>query len=139
MKMIRQKQNGLPSLLDGFFNPVINNVEFTTPSFSPATNVSETSEGYQIQLSVPGFEKSDFNISLDNGILLIKADVEQTHQDENVLRTEFVRQSFRKKFQLPDEADENKVEAKYVNGILSLDIQKKEEAKPVPVRSIKIK
>ncbi len=139
MKMIRQKQNGLPSLLDGIFNPVINNVEFTTPSFSPATNVSETSEGYQIQLSVPGFEKSDFNISLDNGILLIKADVEQTHQDENALRTEFVRQSFRKKFQLPEEADENKVEAKYVNGILSLDIQKKEEAKPVPVRSIKIK
>lgn len=139
MKMIRQKQNGLPSLLDGFFNPVINNVEFTTPSFSPATNVSETSEGYQIQLSVPGFEKSDFNISLDNGVLLIKADVEQTHQDENALRTEFVRQSFTKKFQLPEEADENKVEAKYVNGILSLDIQKKEEAKPVPVRSIKIK
>ena len=139
MKMIRQKQNGLPSLLDGFFSPVINNVEFTTPSFSPATNVSETDEGYQIQLSVPGFEKSDFNISLDNGILLIKADVEQTHQDENALKTEFVRQSFRKKFQLPDEADENKVEAKYVNGILSLDIQKKEEAKPVPVRSIKIK
>lgn len=139
MKMIRQKQNGLPSLLDGFFNPVINNVEFTTPSFSPATNVSETNEGYQIQLSVPGFEKSDFNISLDNGVLLIKADVEQTHQDENALRTEFVRQSFRKKFQLPEEADENKVEAKYVNGILCLDIQKKEEAKPVPVRSIKIK
>lgn len=139
MKMIRQKQNGLPSLLDGFFSPVINNVEFTTPSFSPATNVSETNEGYQIQLSVPGFEKSDFNISLDNGILLIKAEVEQTHEDENALRTEFVRQSFSKKFQLPDEADENKVEAKYVNGILSLDIQKKEEAKPVPVRSIKIK
>lgn len=139
MKMIRQKQNGLPSLLDGFFNPVLNNVEFTTPSFSPATNVSETNEGYQIQLSVPGFEKSDFNISLDNGILLIKAEVEQTHQDENALRTEFVRQSFSKKFQLPDEADENKVEAKYVNGILSLEIQKKEEAKPVPVRSIKIK
>ena len=64
---------------------------------------------------------------------------EETTENENYSRREFSYQSFQRSFELPKNVvDEDKIIARYENGLLSLSIPKREEAKPRPPRMIEI-
>jgi HSP20 family protein len=131
------------SLLDRFFsNDVFNRDYSETNTTLPSVNIKETEDKFGVEVAVPGFEKEDFNIELNNNELTISSEKKDKHEDkedERYTRREFSYQSFRRSFTLPDTVDGEKISAKYTNGVLHVDIPKREEAKPKPARLIEIK
>jgi len=106
----------------------------------PAANISETADHYHIELAAPGLKKDDFKLQLDDHVLNIS--VEQQLQDNQPGKTyskrEYSYSSFVRSFTLPESANEQQIDARYENGVLLIDIAKKEEAKSVR-RQIEIK
>lgn len=135
----------MPSLLDDFFNRDVFNwgSNFTNSNNSlPAVNIKETPETFLVEMAAPGMEKKDFKIELDGHTLSIsseKQDQREEKEGESYNRKEFSYQSFYRTFHLPkDVVDADKIMAKYENGLLQLEIPKREEAKQKPARLIDI-
>lgn len=93
----------------------------------PAVNVAESEKDFAIELSAPGFKKDDFKINVDNGILSISAETkrEEEEKDKNYTRREFRYDSFNRSFTLPDNVNDEKIDAKYEDGVLKLSLAKK--------------
>lgn len=138
--------NQIPSLFDRFLeNAFLNwsNENYSSTNTTlPAVNIKEDKDGFEVEMSAPGFEKSDFKIELNNNILTISSEKKfenETKEDKQFLLREFSYQSFHRSFTLPEIVESDKITAQYQNGILSIYIPKKEEAKPKPVKRIEIK
>jgi HSP20 family protein len=143
VKFNPQKTNG--GLLPGFndvFQNFINDSFLTDRMVTrvPAANISETADHYHIELAAPGLKKEDFKLQLDDHVLNIA--VEQQMQDTQAgkiySKREYSYTSFVRSFTLPESADEQQIDARYEDGVLLIDIAKKEEAKSVR-RQIEIK
>lgn len=135
----------LPSLFDNLWSRDWMdwaNVNFSnTNTTIPAVNVIEKEDAFAIEVAAPGMKKEDFKINLDGNILTISSEMKSQKEEkrEQYSRREFSYQSFQRSFTLPERvADAEKVSARYQDGILKIDIPKKEEAKPKPAREIKI-
>ncbi len=136
----------MPSLFDRFFENDMfdwSNRNFSdTNTTLPAVNIKEDKDGFEVEMSAPGFEKGDFKIELNNSLLTISSEKKienETKEGQQFTRREFSYQSFSRAFTLPETVEGEKIATKYENGILSINIPKKEEAKPKPVKQIKIK
>lgn len=108
-------------------------------------NVKETDSSYLLDVIVPGFEKADFKINVEQDLLTIsgeKKNADQkntgTEQNEKIIRREYGNRSFKRSFTLDDKIDATNIEANYINGILTLNLPKKEDVK-IPVKEITIK
>lgn len=97
----------------------------------PPVNIIEKADHYHIQLAAPGLEKTDFNVKLDGNVLTISAEKkeEQKVETDKVIRREFSNKSFNRSFTLDEKIDAANISAKYENGVLKLDLPKKEEVK----------
>jgi len=118
----------------------VKNPEFNKGISSPKVNIKETSDAFILDMAVPGFKKSDFIIDLDNETLSISTEIKTKEGEtkENYTRKEFGYTSFKRSFTLPDTVEGDRIEALYTDGILSLTIPKREEAKPKPIRTIEV-
>jgi len=131
------------SWLDDFFNrdlPSVFTQNFNTGISLPMVNIRETADAYFVEMAIPGLSKSDFQVNLDNHVLFISADKEREDEQagENYTRREFGYSSFKRSFTLPETVDDEKINAHYKDGILSIHLPKKEEARRKPSRVIKI-
>ena len=138
--------NQMPSLFDRFFGNDFfdwSNRNFSnTNTTLPAVNIKEDKNGFEVEMSAPGFKKADFKIELNNNMLTISSEKKiesETKKDQQFTRKEFSYQSFSRSFTLPETVEEESIEAKYESGILSIRIPKREEAKPKPIKNIEIK
>jgi HSP20 family protein len=106
----------------------------------PGVNISETPEHYHIDLAAPGLKKENFKINLEHNMITISAEQrsENTDDGKTYNKREFCYTSFVRSFALPETADDAHIDASYVDGILKIDVAKKEEAKSVS-RQIEIK
>lgn len=106
----------------------------------PAVNVSERPDHFMIEVAAPGFDKKDFNINVENDVLTISSEkqIEDEKEDENVSRREFSYGAFQRSFTLPVTVEADKIKANYENGVLKINIPKKEEAQARPPRRIDI-
>lgn len=97
----------------------------------PPANIVEKADLYNIQLAAPGMEKADFNVKVDGKILTISAEkkTEAATETEKMIRKEFGYKSFKRSFTLDEKIDSANITAKYENGILTLELPKKEEVK----------
>ncbi len=97
----------------------------------PPVNITEKPAVYEVELSVPGFEKSDFTVKLDGNILNISTEKkeEKAEESDKMIRREFSYRSFKRSFTLDEKIDGENIVAKYENGILKLELPKKEIAK----------
>lgn len=112
----------------GFFKPGFNNSE---RKFGVPVNVKETEKSYILEVVAPGFEKTDFQISLDNNLLTISAEQKkETVENEKEIRREYSFRSFKRSFTLDDKIDATNIDASYINGILTLNLPRKVEVKP---------
>ena len=95
-------------------------------------NIREKEKSYTIEIVAPGFEKTDFKISLEDQLLTISADkkTEVKEENEKQIRREYNYGSFKRSFTLDEKTDGSNIDAKYVNGVLTLNLPKKEEVKP---------
>ncbi|MFO8066921.1 MAG: Hsp20 family protein [Bacteroidales bacterium] len=134
----------MPSILDDFFGrDLLNNVfEDNTGISIPAVNIVENSDEFKIDVAAPGLEKKDFKIDLDNNVLTISSEKElkdeEKDEDDNYMRREFSYTSFKRSFTMPQSVDADKIKAKHKDGILQIQIPKKEEAKQKPPKTIEI-
>ncbi len=138
--------NQMPSLFDRFLENDLfdwsNRNYSNTDTTLPAVNIKEGEDGFEVEMSAPGLDKKDFNVELNNNVLTISSEKKtenETKEGEQFTRREFSYQSFSRSFTLPETVESEKIKAKYDNGILKLNIPKKEEAKPKPVKQIEIK
>lgn len=112
-------------ILDEFFN----DMNTRTDSFTPSVDISETEKEFEVSVALPGMNKEDINIDLDNGRLTISGErkFENEEKSKNFHRVESSFGSFTRSFQLPDSIDEESITAKYDNGMLNITIAKSEE------------
>ncbi|QNJ99080.1 Hsp20/alpha crystallin family protein [Constantimarinum furrinae] len=98
----------------------------------PAMNVKENPKNFEVELAVPGFDKTDIEVSLENDILHVCAKKKQDAVEENengYTRREFSYNSFDRKLQMPKSVNQKKdVKATYKNGILKLQLAKSDAA-----------
>jgi HSP20 family protein len=106
----------------------------------PAVNVKESKDGFELEVAVPGMKKDDFKVEINNDVLTISAKQEDKKDEKgNYTRREFHYHSFQRSFRLPKhQVDGDKIAAKYENGVLYLNVPKREEAKEKPARMIEI-
>ena len=138
--------NDTPTFFNDFFakdfwNWGLENNSSTNTTI-PAINVKETNDNFEVEVAAPGMTKKDFKVELNGNMLTISSEKQNEWQEneiERYTRREFSYQSFQRTFQLPkDVVDEDKIQAKYENGLLHLTIPKKEHAKQRPPRMIEI-
>jgi len=131
----------LPSWMDEFFNrDLLSEMDLGESMSMPAVNVIEDKDAFRIEVAAPGLEKKDFKIDVDDKLLTISSEKEisKESKDSNYLRKEFSYTSFRRSFTLPDIVDADKIKASHKDGILTITIPKKEEAKKKGGRTIEI-
>lgn len=108
----------------------------------PAVNIKETETGYRVEVAAPGMKKEDFKIEIDNGLLTISSEkkVENTQKEgERFTRREFSYHSFRRSFAMPkDQIDEDKINAKYEEGILRVDVPKRSKTPGQSAKTVNI-
>ncbi len=137
-------QNQVPNLFNKFFDTefdsFLNKNYSSTNTSLPAVNIKETDADYQVEFAAPGYDKKDFNIELNNDVLTISSEkvIENDEEKTNFSKKEFSYESFSRSFNLPELVEGDKIHATYKNGILNVVIPKKEEAKPKPIKQIKI-
>ncbi len=104
----------------------------------PAANVIEKEGAFEVEFAVPGMKKEDFKIGLENNVLTVSAEKEQQKEEKekNYTRKEFAYGSFTRSFSLPKTVDTEKITAAYDNGVLTVSLPKKEEAKTEVSRQI---
>lgn len=97
----------------------------------PAVNISEDKDKYTLELSAPGFEKDDFKIELKKGMLVVSGQhqSEKETEEKTYSRKEFSYGSFQRSFSLPEEINDEAIEAKYENGVLKVSLVKSDDPK----------
>lgn len=104
-------------------------------SFLPATDVFENETTYEVQVSAAGLNKEDFNIKVDDDVLIISGERKKSEKKFNLNETVYGK--FVRKFSLPNEVKVEDISAEYVNGILTITIPKDE--KKIKTKLIEIK
>ena len=112
--------------------------ETSITQWSPAVDIREDDEKYVVIADVPGVDTKDIEVTFEDGVLGITGErkVEERNEKEGYTRVERVYGKFSRQFRLPESADESKIKASGKNGVLEIEIPKKERAKP---RRIEIK
>lgn len=149
MNLIKRNANQVPAFQRLFFDDIFgrelfnweNNNFSATSTTLPSVNIKETADNYEVEVAAPGMNKNDFQVTLDGNLLTISSQKQhqQVSEQETYSRKEFSYQSFQRSFQLPKYVvDEDRISARYENGILHLSIPKREEAKQKAPRLIDI-
>lgn len=142
---LARKDNWLPAVFDDIFNQDwLSEIDRTQRigKSVPAVNVKEAENNFAVEVAAPGMKKEDFSIELDNKMLTVSSETKEEHvsenEDEQFTRKEFSYTSFSRSFTLPESVDKSKISADYADGVLKIDLPKREEAKTEAKRRIEI-
>ena len=133
MKTVNKNSIWLPGLLDNLlFDNKLDVFNNNYETFSiPAVNIIENFPNFVVELAVPGLQKEDFTIEVEENTLKIASKKVEEKKDENsdsqVRRREFNYQSFERSFKLPENIKTEDIQANYENGILKITLPKEEK------------
>jgi len=129
-------QNRLNSIFSDFSRPEGAQESLAVGNFVPAVDIYEDEQKLVLKLEVPGVKQDDIDIRLENQTLTVKGErkFESEEKEENFHRIERRFGSFVRSFTLPVSVDTTSVAAKYDNGVLAIQLAKKEAAKPRQVK-----
>jgi len=152
MNLTLRKKGGFPSLFPDLlnssllwdrdlFNLDLDLVPARLGFNIPTANVRENASEFKLELAAPGLQRKDFNLEIDNHTLTISAELEEEKkkEEDGYSRKEYSFSSFSRNFVIPENANEDGIEAKYENGILKVTIPKKNETPLKPVQKIAVK
>ena len=130
MMPVKKSHNCLPGIFNDFFG---NEWIEKANSASPAINIIESDTDYKVELAAPGMTKDDFSVKIDaDNQLVVSMEKKEEHKDEDkkgrYLRREFSYSRFQQVMILPENVEKDKIDAKVQNGVLTIDIPKKQEA-----------
>jgi len=122
--------DNLESTMRRFFSPAAWEQEL--PSLKMRVDVTEQDNGYEVKADIPGVKKEDINVRIDGNVVQIDAEVKRESETKEkggkVLRSERYYGTVSRTFSLADDVDEGKAEAKYADGVLTLQLPKKTTA-----------
>ncbi len=134
--LARNTKTNLPSIFDNFFKPWDEWFDTSRSPWNsllsvPAVNICETKDEYKVSLAAPGMQKNDFKIDIKGNMLTISSEKEENkdESDKKFTRKEYSFSSFSRSFNIPEDVNQEKIEAKYDAGVLELMLPKREEAK----------
>ena len=130
-----------PTLLDELFDDRWFNFDTFNQTF-PAVNTIEMDNQYLLEIAVPGMDKKDFEIEIQNDLISISSISKQekeVNDNLNYNRQEFNYNSFHRTFSLPKEVDQSKIKAIYSNGILTITLPKLKEVISKSKKLIEVK
>lgn len=129
MKPFRELQREIDRIFEDFFTPVTRRGTFY--SYLPDTDVYETDDSVVVEVEVPGMDKKDFEVKVEDGILRITGEkkLEREKENRNYKMVERCYGKFQRTLALPDYVDPEKIKAKYENGVLTISLPKREEKK----------
>ncbi len=135
-------QEWLPSIFNEFFD---NDWMAKANATAPAINVIESDKDYKVEVAAPGMTKDDFNIHLseDNELVITMEKKNETKEEDKenkkYLRREFSYSKFQQSLVLPDDVEKDKIGAAVNNGVLTIDLPKRQPEEKAKVnRSIEI-
>ena len=140
MTLVKVNQKPFEKTLNSLFEDIFQGFpsgfagnDWNSQGFIPA-NIRETREGYHLDIVAPGLDKSDFRVNIDKNILTVSAERKQEgkKEDEKFIRREYGFRSFSRSFTLDETIDAARIQAKYENGVLALELPRKEELKLMP-------
>ncbi len=140
----RNKKEGffptISSFVDDWFHKENLLKPFSWRDWVPAANVKDEEKVFTLELSAPGYEKDDFVITLDKGVLHVRAEKkeESKEEDDNYTRKEFGYHSFTRSFWMPENTKEEDIVAEYKNGILWIKVPKTKETEEASVTKIPV-
>ncbi len=107
-------------------NNIENDQEISTV---PSVNIANEDKAFEVSIAVPGLNKDEINVEIKNNNLIISSEKQYSkkEKDKNWMRKEYGYASFQRIFQLPDNINENKIQATLKNGILNVEIAKGEK------------
>jgi HSP20 family protein len=107
-------------------------------SWSPAVNIMEREDQIIITADLPGLKAEDVEVTIENNVLTLKGErtFEEAAEGETYHRVERCYGSFERSFSVPNTVDPKKIEARFVNGEMTVTLPKRDESKP---RSVKVK
>ena len=120
---------------------LLTNDFFLDDKWVPAMNVKETDDHFELEIAAPGFNKKDFDVSIDNGVLKIQAEnkEEMEKKENDYTRKEFNYTSFFRSFTLPETVNvDEMIDATYKRGILKLVLNKLHVDESTPKRVIEV-
>ena len=131
-------QSDINRLFDAFINPFEGSEGRS--SLSPRLDVAELKNKYEVKAELPGIDEKDLNLSYEDGLLTISGEkkTENEEKEKGYYLKECSYGSFSRSVRLPDNIAEDKIEAKFKKGVLTIDIPKK-EVTPAKTRKISIK
>lgn len=128
-------QNWFPTLFNNFFDDDLWIAKSKNVT-APAVNVIDADKAYKVEVAAPGMTKDDFHVKIDNENNLVislekRSDSDNTEKkNHKYLRREFSYSKYQQAFTLPDDVENDKITAKMTDGVLTIDIPKRE---PAPV------
>jgi HSP20 family protein len=132
--------SGIDRLFNEFMGRSLREMEddSVAGSWTPAVNILERQDGIVIAADLPGLSAEDVEVTVDNGVLTLKGErnLEEVAQGETLHRVERSYGRFERSFSVPDSVDPKRIEARFVNGEMTITLPKREESKP---RSVKVK
>jgi HSP20 family protein len=98
--------------------------------WAPSVDISETDTAYLIKGEIPGVKKEDVKVTIEDGMLTIQGERKQEKEEKGKKfhRVECSYGSFMRSFQMPDDADENKVTAEFKDGMINVTLAKSAKA-----------
>jgi HSP20 family protein len=142
-KALAKVSTAIPSVFDDFFRPWNEWFDGGFPESTmkvPAVNITEEKNQYLVSLAAPGLKKADFKINVNGNVLTISSEKEETSEEKykKFSRKEYSYSSFSRSFTLPKEINQEKIEAKYEDGVLKISLPRNEEATKTSVRQIAV-
>ena len=109
-------------------------------TLTPRMDIAETGKGYELTADLPGMQDKDVDVSVSNDVLTItgKRSYERENDGRNVHLNERGFGRFKRSFSLPDDVDQDHIQARLKNGVLEIHLPKTEEVAPAS-RQIRVK
>ena len=132
------RNNWLPEVFNYFLS---NNDMNRTSATAPAINVLESEHSYTVELAAPGLTKDDFDVNINaDGDLTVRMEKHSKEEETQgrYLRREFAYSKYEQTLILPDDVDKEKIAARVADGILTVELPKKDINNNKITRSIEI-
>ncbi|BAX79336.1 Hsp20/alpha crystallin family protein [Labilibaculum antarcticum] len=120
-----------PNVIEKFLGKKITNEAANNEYVSvvPSVNIADVDKAFEVSLALPGLDKKDVKIEIQNDSLIVSSEKQYEKEDKNKnwMRREYAYASFQRKFQLPESADQDKIQAEMKNGVLLIKLAKKSD------------
>ena len=144
-KTLIREDDKMPSVFNNAFSPwnewLDNEFSFKKLMRIPSVNISQQKDKYEVSFAIPGFRNKDIKIDVEGNMLTVHSEKEENvdEKGKKYARKEYAYSSFSRSFTLPEDVIQDKAEAKYDDGILTVSLPRKDKPAGSKTKQINVK